>query len=174
MSADGVSRLDGTFCARVWAADGVSAEETMQEPSGGRERPIGQTSGSTQQPPHELSATVTVLDLSQEVATLRGEPAWQQGDRNAKTFVKEADLRVVLTVLKRGAIVKEHRAPGTAVVQALGGRIRLRIADQAVELSAGQIVVLERKLPHDVEALEESAFAITIAWPAALGDERGR
>src|SRR3954470_10613814 len=116
MSADGIVRLDGTFCARAWAADGVSVEEAMQESSGGRERPIGQTSGSTQRPPHELGAAVTALDLSHEVATLRGEPAWQQSDRNAKTFVKEADLRVVLTVLKRGAIVKEHRAPGTAVV----------------------------------------------------------
>ena len=147
----------------------------MQQSSRGRERPMGQTSGSTQRPPHELSSPVTVLDLSQEAATLRREPAWQQSDRNAKTFVKEADLRVVLTVLKQGGIVKEHRAPGTAVVQALSGRIRLRIADQTVDLSSGQIVVLEQNLPHDVEALEESAFAITIAWPAAaLGDERGR
>jgi quercetin dioxygenase-like cupin family protein len=147
----------------------------MPETSGGRARPIGQTGGSSQREPRELSAAVTVLDLSQEVAALRREPAWQQNDRNAKTFVKEADLRVVLTVLKQGAIVKEHQAPGTAVVEALSGRIRLRIADQAVDLSAGQIVVLEPNLPHDVEALEESAFAITIAWPAAVvGDERGR
>jgi quercetin dioxygenase-like cupin family protein len=147
----------------------------MQESSRGRERPAGQTSGSMQRPPHELSAAVTVLDLSQEIAALRREPAWQQGDRNAKTFVKEADLRVALTVLKQGAVVKEHQAPGTAIVQALSGRIRLRIADQAVELSAGQAVVLERNLPHDVEALEESAFSITIAWSdATLGAERGR
>lgn len=145
----------------------------MQESSRGRGRPLGQTSGSTQRPPHEVSAAVTVLDLAQEVATLRQEPAWQQNDRNARTFVKEADLRVVLTILKQGAIVKEHRAPGTAVVQALSGRIRLLIADQVVELSAGQMVVLGREVPHDVEALEESAFAITIGWSASpRADER--
>jgi quercetin dioxygenase-like cupin family protein len=149
----------------------------MHESSRGRARPAGQTSGSAQRPPHELSRSVTVLDLSGKVAALRREPAWQQNDRNAKTFVKEADLRMVLTVLKQGAVVKEHRAPGTAVVQALSGRIRLRIADQdqMVELPAGHFVILERDLPHDVEALEESAFAITIAWSAAtLGDERGQ
>ena len=147
----------------------------MHESRAGRDRPVGQTSGSTQRPSHEVSTPVTVLDLAQEVAALRREPAWQQNDRNAKTFVKAADLRVVLTVLKQGAIVKEHRAPGTAVVQALSGRIRLRIADQVVDLSTGQAVILEREVPHDVEALEESAFAITIAWPAAaLGAERGQ
>ena len=65
----------------------------MQESRGGRERPIGQTSGSTQRPPHELSAAVTALDLLAGGRRAPTEPAWQQSDRNAKTFVKEADLR---------------------------------------------------------------------------------
>ena len=147
----------------------------MHESRPGRDRPVGQTSGTTQRPPHELDTSVTILDLSQEAASLRREPAWQQNDRNARTFVKAADLRVVLTVLKQGAIVKEHRAPGTAVVQTVSGRIRLRIADQAVELSTGQAVILERDVRHDVEALDESAFTITIAWSGAASDEaRGR
>jgi quercetin dioxygenase-like cupin family protein len=82
---------------------------------------------------------------------------------------------VVLTTLKQGAIVTEHRVPGTAAVQTLSGRIRLRLPDRAVELPAGQLVVLERDLPHDVEALEESAFVITIAWSAGTrGDESRR
>jgi quercetin dioxygenase-like cupin family protein len=132
---------------------------------------LGQTSGSDQRPPHELSGPVTVLRLLEEAQALRQEPAWQQNDRNAKTFVKEADLRLVLTTLKQGAIVKEHRAPGTATVQTLSGRIRLRLPGQSIELPAGELVVLERDLPHDVEALEESAFVITIAWsPGMRGD----
>jgi quercetin dioxygenase-like cupin family protein len=108
---------------------------------------------------------VTVLNLLEEAAALRREPSWEQNDRNAKTFVKANDLRLVLTTLKQGAIVKEHRAPGSAVVQTLSGRIRLGLPDQSVELPTGALVVLEPNLPHDVEALEESAFTITIAWP---------
>lgn len=144
----------------------------MQDARPGRERPAGQTSGTDWRPPHELQEPVTALDLLDEAARLRQEPTWQQGDRNAKTFVKANDLRLVLTTLKQGAVVKEHRAPGSAVVQTLSGRIRLRLADQAVDLPAGALVVLEPNLPHDVEALEESAFAITIAWPpGARSDE---
>lgn len=147
----------------------------MEDLNSGRQRPTGQTSGSMHRPPHDLSGPLTMLNLSEESAALRREPAWQQGDRNAKTFVKEGDLRLVLTVLKQGATVKEHRAPGTAIVQALSGQIRLRVADQSVDLPAGQAVVLGRDLPHDVEALEESAFAIIIAWSdAALAGARGR
>jgi len=144
----------------------------MQETQGSRARPAGQTSGTDQRPPHELREPVTALDLLDEAAALRREPTWQQSDRNAKTFVKAADLRLVLTTLKQGAIVKEHRAPGSAVVQTLSGRIRLGLPDQTVELPTGALVVLEPNLPHDVEALEESAFTITIAWPPGIrGDE---
>jgi quercetin dioxygenase-like cupin family protein len=146
----------------------------MHDARVGRERPTGQTSGSEQRPPHELRESVTTLDLREEAAALRREPAWQQGDRNAKTFVKANDLRLVLTTLKQGAVVKEHRAPGSAVVQTLSGRIRLRSRDQDVELPAGSLVVLEPNLPHDVEALEESAFTITIAWPPTMRADESR
>ena len=147
----------------------------MQDARGSRARPPGQTSGTEQRPPHELREPVTALDLLDEAARLRQEPTWQQSDRNAKTFVKANDLRLVLTTLKQGAVVKEHRAPGSAVVQTLSGRIRLGLPDRSVELPAGALVVLEPNLPHDVEALEESAFAITIAWPpgARGGESRG-
>ena len=144
----------------------------MQESRAGRSRPAGQTSGTDRRPPHELREPVTALDLLDEAARLRREPTWQQSDRNAKTFVKADDLRLVLTTLKQGAVVKEHRAPGSAVVQTLSGRIRLGLPDRSEDLPAGALVVLEPNLPHDVEALEESAFAITIAWPpGAQGDE---
>lgn len=147
----------------------------MQDVRTGRERPAGQTSGTEQRPPHELQGPIIVMDLLEEAAMLRREPTWQQSDRNAKTFVKAGDLRLVLTTLKQGAIVREHCAPGSAVVQALSGRIRLKLPDrQAVDLPAGGLVVLEANLPHDVEALEESAFTITIAWPPGTRADESR
>ena len=91
----------------------------MQDARAGRERPEGQTSGTDRRLPHELREPVTALNLLDEAAALRREPSWEQSDRNAKTFVKATDLRLVLTILKQGAIVKEHRAPGSAVVQTL-------------------------------------------------------
>ena len=78
----------------------------MQETQGSRARPAGQTSGTDQRPPHELREPVTALDLLDEAARLRREPTWQQSDRNAKTFVKASDLRLVVTTLKQGAVVK--------------------------------------------------------------------
>ncbi len=137
----------------------------MQDHESAHGHLTAQTSGSAQRSPREVSEPVMVLDVPREVELLRGEPAWAQGDRNAKTLVKEPDLRVVLTVLKRGASLREHRVPGTATVQILSGRARLHLAGQQVDVSTGGIVSLAGNLPHDLEALEESAVLISIAWP---------
>ena len=34
-----------------------------------------------------------------------------------------------------------------------------------IDLPAGHMLALERALRHDVEALEDSAFLLAIAWP---------
>ncbi|HEY6385486.1 MAG TPA: hypothetical protein VIX91_07375 [Candidatus Acidoferrum sp.] len=94
---------------------------------------------------------------------MRSENAWQ-GGRNSKTLVKHPDFRVVLTALKSNARLHEHKAAGRISVQAIAGHIRMHVQEKAIDLPAGHMLALERALPHDVEALEDSAFLLTIAW----------
>lgn len=61
--------------------------------------------------------------------------------------------------------LEKHRTEGRISVQTLVGQLRFRTAEQSVELSAGQMVTLERDIAHDVEALSDSSFLLTIAWP---------
>jgi quercetin dioxygenase-like cupin family protein len=104
------------------------------------------------------------FDLNAEIEQLRREPAWQNG-RNSKTLVKQPDFRLVLTVLRAGVRIASHRASGRISVQALGGHIRMHLPDRAVDLPAGRLLALDRAVPHDVEALTDSAFLLSIAWP---------
>ena len=114
--------------------------------------------------PGSLESSVLSFDINAEIDRLRGENAWQ-GGRNSKTLVKHPDFRVVLTVLKSNARLHEHKTAGRISVQAIAGHIRMHVQDNVIDLPAGHILALERALPHDVEALEDSAFLLTIAWP---------
>ena len=114
--------------------------------------------------PGQLESPILSFDLNAEVERLRGENAWQ-GGRNSKTLVKHPDFRVVLTVLKSNARLHEHKAAGGISVQAIAGHIRMHVQDKVFDLPAGHLLAPERALPHDVEALEDSAFLLTIAWP---------
>jgi quercetin dioxygenase-like cupin family protein len=132
-----------------------------------RSHPPGETTGTSERVPQWMAAPVLAFDLTHEIAQLHEETAWQQGDRNAKTLVKEADFRIVLIALRAGARMEEHRAAGRISVQTLAGHIRLHTVGTNVDLPTGRLVSLERDVPHDVEALEESAFLLTIAWQGA-------
>jgi quercetin dioxygenase-like cupin family protein len=129
-----------------------------------RDRPPGETSGSSQRPARRLVAPVLAFDLAGETASLKQEASWQRGDRNARTLVEDPGFRLVLTVLKSGAQMREHRAAGWVSVQALEGHLRLEAGEHIADLPAGQMVVLEPGLLHSVEALAEAAFLLSIAF----------
>jgi len=128
-----------------------------------RLRPAGETSGSAQRPPQRLILPMLSFDLMGEQEQLRQEESYRGGDRNAKTLVKEHGLRVVLTVMRSGARLQEHRTAGALSVQTLTGRIRLHVPEDTIDLPVGHVVILDGNVSHDVEAVEESAFLLTIA-----------
>jgi quercetin dioxygenase-like cupin family protein len=104
------------------------------------------------------------FDLTAEVNQLRSETTWNTG-RNARTLMKYDDFRVVLTVLRANMRIREHKTEGRISVHMLSGHIRLNASGRMFDLRPGSLVALDQGTPHDIEALEESAFLLTIAWP---------
>ena len=104
------------------------------------------------------------FDLPAEVHRLHAETTWTTG-QNARTLIKYDNLRVVLTALRTNARLPEHKTEGRISVHVLSGHIQLRADGRTFSLRAGGLLALDRGVLHDVEALEESAFLLTIAWP---------
>jgi quercetin dioxygenase-like cupin family protein len=108
-------------------------------------------------------------DLQREIELLRVEEAYRHG-RNSKTLVKYPDFRVVLVVIKGGVRIQEHTAAGRISVQAVAGHIRMHVRGTVLDLRTGRLLVIDRDIPHDVEAVDDSAFLLTIAWPKEIHD----
>ena len=113
-----------------------------------------------------LGASLLRLDLNQEREELLRDAVWATRGHVAKTLVKYPDLRVVLIALKQGQSLGEHHTQARFTVQTLTGRVLLKWGPQSVELSQGCLLAMEAGIPHDVEALQESSFLLTLAWPA--------
>jgi len=112
-----------------------------------------------------LAASALDFDLDAELASLRQEPSFQRGDRNGRTLVEETGFRVTLTALKTGTLVSEHQTRGWVSIQTTAGHLRIKLPDRVVDLPLGRLLILDQNVPHDVEALEESAFLLAIALP---------
>ena len=104
------------------------------------------------------------FDLPAEIHRLRAETTWSTG-QNAKTLIKYGDFRVVLMALQAKVRTPEHKTEGRISVHVLSGHVHLRAGGRTFSLRAGGLLALDHGVPHDVEAVDESVFLLTIAWP---------
>jgi quercetin dioxygenase-like cupin family protein len=116
--------------------------------------------------PHSASMGTAFmeLDLPSELSRLHEEATWSTG-QNARTLIKYDTLRVVLVALKAGKSLTEHQTEGRISIHVLSGHVEVKAAGRTFNLRAGGLLALDRNLPHDVRALQESAVLLTVAWP---------
>ena len=112
-----------------------------------------------------LDAPLHTFSVGGALEQLRAESAWKIGDRNAMTLVKTNKVRVVLIGMKKGATLLEHCVEGPMTLYVLEGSIKFVAGSHSCNLSHSGFVSLDQAIPHDVEALEESAFLLTIVQP---------
>jgi quercetin dioxygenase-like cupin family protein len=111
-----------------------------------------------------MAAPFLEFDLTGEIARLHQEPEGKAG-QNAKTLVKYDDLRIVLIALKARGSMPVHQTEGRISIQTVTGHVHVRAEGRTFDLPAGRLLALDQAIPHDVEALDESAILLTIAWP---------
>jgi hypothetical protein len=131
------------------------------------------TEAISERTPRPLAGNALQFDLGSEIASLASEPAWTEHGHNARTLAKYADYRVVLVVLARGARMKEAQVDQSVIVHALAGRVRVHVPDNGVDMAhgidvpAGHLLALDSCVAFDIEALDESAFLLSLGWSKA-------
>ena len=122
----------------------------------------------------ELAYEVIRRNISDELEKLTNAPSWRlEAGRSSETIVKYPEFRIVLVRMKQGSYMSHHCAEGPISVHSVLGKIRVHLPDDCMEeLGPGDLLALERGLEHDVEALEECAFLLTIAWPEVTASDR--
>ncbi len=101
-------------------------------------------------------------DLNNEIKNIKHEVRQNSKDRHTKLLAKEKDFRLVLISLKKGAILQEHSASGRVFVHVLEGHVHMKVAGELIDLPMGHLTTLEANVKHDVTAIEESVFLLTI------------
>lgn len=128
-----------------------------------------QTSGTTHRPARMMSGRGHVFALGDEIRSLRGELHRTSGGRAAKTLAKTDGVRVTLVLMSQQAILNPESTAGGATIQVLEGRLRVQAEGQQWDLGPQALIVLGENLREPLTATEESAFLVTVAWPAGAG-----
>ncbi len=113
----------------------------------------------------ELDQPFITSNLLAEIENLRLAESWQRKTgRSSRTLLNSPACGILLIAMKQGTETKEHRVDGKVTIQTLVGHLRVRLSDKAVELPAAHLLMLDRGILHDVLALEESVFLLTMCW----------
>ena len=109
-----------------------------------------------------LSAPWLLFKISEQLQSLKNEPAWQRGDRDSITLMKTPGLTLVLMALRAGDVMHQHQASGPVVIQVLTGKVLVEFAGDAPELCAGELLTVDPLVMHEVRALEESTLLLMV------------
>ncbi len=110
-----------------------------------------------------MEVPLRVVQLGNEIATLKQEAAWERGEHTAKTLVKEGGLSVVLVLLPAGGALAEHKTEGPATIHCLTGQMTLHAQGREIELREGEMASLDGGVAHRVDAGTETALLVSIA-----------
>jgi quercetin dioxygenase-like cupin family protein len=122
-------------------------------------------SGESHSPKHggrAMAAPVLRFDLQRELGPLRQQPSYQKGNPSGRTLVKEPDLRIMLMAIRAGGRLQKHSASGPISIQAIEGPLRVLLPGESIELTTGELLVVETGIRHEIVAMEDSAFLLTI------------
>lgn len=109
-----------------------------------------------------INANLVLMNIAQNINQLKSEKPWHNSDRNAITLFKSDELRIVLIALKKDAEMKKHTANGRIIVQVIEGQIAFITNEHEYELSAMQMITLQKQKPHGIVSKEESVILLTI------------
>ncbi len=110
-----------------------------------------------------MDAPVVPIDIPDFLRQIKTEPAWENSDRNAMTVYKTDAMRIVLIALHKDALLKEHTTNGVICVQVLDGEINFSTEGKTHNLTKGKMIALHRNVAHEVSAVDESVFLLTVA-----------
>lgn len=127
------------------------------------------TGGSDEREGRSMMAPLVRFDVAEEAARLRGEVEYLDGDRNAKTLVKAGDFRLVLVAFRKGAEFDESDQRGTLALQAIEGRVALRVGQEGMEIVEGQVAVVHAGHPWTAVAATDGLLLIHLSWPPEPG-----
>ncbi|MFB3917454.1 MAG: hypothetical protein ACE14M_12040 [Terriglobales bacterium] len=128
------------------------------------ERKPSPSSSQSTTTPVAMPGPSVELDLSSEIELLHGDETWQAGI-SRKNLARYPGFRINLIAMKANSRIDEHENAGRISVHTVRGHIRMQALGKVFDLPAGHVLVLDRAVRHNVEALEESAFLLTVARP---------
>jgi quercetin dioxygenase-like cupin family protein len=112
-----------------------------------------------------LAGDVLRFHLEEERKRVNDPALLERHGRNARTLLKEGPLRVTLVMVRAGGNIAAHRVGGPITAQVLKGDIEFRVGGREHRLAAGDLLVVNAGVEHEVGSDGGGTFLLTVVQP---------
>lgn len=114
--------------------------------------------------PIELGAeTLAFFSLPSLAEDLKSQEEYERSGVAAITLARDDHVTLVLVALRKGTVMREHRAPSAATVVLFSGRVKFVAGEgESTDLEPGALAAFSADVHHAVEALEDAVYLVMI------------
>ena len=76
---------------------------------------------------------------------------------------ESATAKEIRICMGKGSLMREHSAPGGIIIMVLQGEVSIGSLETTAVLKSGDMVSFDPKVPHSLEAYEESVLRLTLS-----------
>lgn len=110
-----------------------------------------------------VDALIAEFNIPLIARQLKTGPEWHSKKRNSATVFKSDDLHVLLMAMHAVTRMVGHKVDVPLTIHVLEGRIKVITNKDVMALEKGALLVLEAGIAHEIEAVKESVFLLTLA-----------
>ena len=113
-------------------------------------------------PAERFAGSSHALSLSQELAALRREEHPARNGHRQITLFHRGPVTQVLFSFESGGHLERHRARGLVTIHVLEGALNVQADGRDHPLQAGEVLILDPDVAHDVRAPKLAAMLLTV------------
>jgi len=104
-----------------------------------------------------------IMNKNMETASLIENLVYKEGKPAVTVLLKTANTKEIRIVMKKGQVMKEHKAPFPIVVEIFEGAINFGVKGEKQLLKKGNLIALEANIPHDLICIEDSIIRLSVS-----------
>ncbi len=98
-----------------------------------------------------------------QIASFTEEANFNENKITTKVVLESSFSKEIRILMKKGQVMKAHKAPFPIVVHVLEGEIDFGVEDKIHALKKGAILTVEGNIVHDLKAREDSIVRLTLS-----------